>query len=213
MQTSPRRAPEHPAPRSRLPVTPGAALTRTRGLQSSGDRLGRRMRRDRTEGRQAGAWATYGHPGRDTEGQRRRAASAAPASGEPRGGSIMAHRGAWRGRPSGAQRGGTSTAWVRVSPRPHAGGPRSRRRRQETRQPSGALRLLPAAAPVICAGPHWRLVNWPKPRAAPGPPRGCNLRPRPRSPPRPRQSPHLPGPDPLSASPASCPPLPGCRVA
>lgn len=31
---------EHPAPESRLTATPGAALTRTRGLRSSRDRLG-----------------------------------------------------------------------------------------------------------------------------------------------------------------------------
>lgn len=113
----------------------------------------------------------------------------------------MAHCGACS-EAAGARRGSGSL------PRPHAGGSWSRRRRQETRQPSSALRLLPAAAPVICAGPLSTLANSPKPRAAPGPQRGCNLRPRPRSPPRPSQSPHLPGPDPPLRQPCFPPPTP-----
>lgn len=149
------------------------------------------------KGGRQGRGATYGHPGRDIEGQRRRAASAAPASGEPRSGSWLTAgpggagpSGAERSEAAGARRGSGSL------PRPHAGGFWSRRRGQETRQPSSALRLLPSAEPVICARPLSRLANSPKPRAAPGPPRGCNLRPRPRSPPGPSQSPHLPGQDP-----------------
>lgn len=148
------------------------------------------------KGGRQGLWATYGHPGRDTEGQRRRAASAAPASGEPRGGSWLTAGpgGAGPGRSAARrQEHGVGPGLYRALMQE---APRSRRRRQETRQPSSALRLLCAAAPVICARLYSRLENSPKPRAAPGPPRGCNLRPRPRSPPGPRQSPHLPGPDP-----------------
>lgn len=119
----------------------------------------------------------------------------------------MAHRGAWqslaRAKRSEAAEHGAGPGSL---PRPHAGGPRGRRKRHETRQPSSALRLLPAEAPVICARLLQRLANLPKPRAAPSPPRGCNLRPRPRSPPRPDQSPHLPRPDSPLMSPASRPP-------
>lgn len=110
----------------------------------------------------------------------------------------MAHRGAWlsraraeRSEAAGAQRGSGSL------PRPHAGGPWSRRKR-ETRQPSSALRLLPAAAPVICARPLSRLENSPKPRAAPCPPLGCNL-----SPPPPEPAWSLPVPAPAQAGPPS----------
>lgn len=45
----------HPSPKSRRAVTPGAALTRTRRLQSGRGRGGR-VRKDGTEGWQAGAW-------------------------------------------------------------------------------------------------------------------------------------------------------------
>lgn len=67
----------------------------------------RRMRRGSTEGRQAGAGATYGHPGRDTAGQRRRAASAAPASGEPRGGSWLTAGPGGAGRAERSEAAGT----------------------------------------------------------------------------------------------------------
>lgn len=108
--------------------------------------------------------------------------------------------------PGEAQRGGRARSGSGSLPCPHAGGPRFRRKRQETRQPSSSLRLLPEEAPVICARSLLRLANWPKPRAAPSPPRGCNLSPRPRSPPRRDQSPHLPRPDSPLVSPASRPP-------
>lgn len=120
--------------------------------------------------------------------QHQRLGSPEADHGSPRGLAEPAR--AERSEAAGARRGSGSL------PRPHAGGLWSRRRRQETRQPSSALRLLPSAEPVICARPASRLANSPKPRAAPGPPRGCNLRPRPRSRPGPSQSPHLPGPDP-----------------
>lgn len=100
--------------------------------------------------------------------------------------------------PGGAQRGGRSTAWVRVSTAPscrrpseqeeEAGDPAAQQRSASSSR-RGARYMRPALS---------RLANSPKPRAAPGPPRGCNLRPRPRSPPGPSQSPHLPGPEPPS---------------
>lgn len=108
--------------------------------------------------------------------------------------------------PGEAQRGGRARSGSGSLPCPHAGGPRFRRKRQETRQPSSSLRLLPAEAPVICARSLLRLANRPKPRAAPSPLRGCNLSPRPRSPPRRDQSPHLPRPDSPLVSSASRPP-------
>lgn len=120
---------------------------------------------------------------------------------------IMAHRGGLaEPGPGEAQRGGRARSGSGSLPCPHAGGPRFRRKRQETRQPSSSLRLLPAEAPVISARSLLRLANWPKPRAAPSPPQGCNLSPRPRSPPRRDQSPHLPRPDSPLVSPAPRPP-------
>lgn len=74
--------------------------------------------------------------------------------------------------PGEAQRGGRARSGSGSLPRPHAGGPRGRRKRQETRQPCSALRLLPAEAPVICARSLQRLAKRPKPRAAPQPPAG-----------------------------------------
>lgn len=78
--------------RPQKPLEPGpagsrAAERRVRGCGGTARKGGRQ-----------GLWATYGHPARDTEGQRRRAASAAPASGEPRGGSWLT-AGPGRARP------------------------------------------------------------------------------------------------------------------
>lgn len=80
---------EHPAPESAHCDPRSRSHPDPRAPAQQGPARSGRMRRGSTEGRRAGAWATYGHPGRDTEGQRRRAASAAPASGEPRGGSWL----------------------------------------------------------------------------------------------------------------------------
>lgn len=86
LQNSARGAPAHPALQSRRAETPGASLTRTRRLQSG--RGAECVGTAQKAGKQ-GRGTTYGHPGRDTEGQWRRAASAAPASGEPRSGSWL----------------------------------------------------------------------------------------------------------------------------
>lgn len=204
MQKSARRALGHPAPVSAR-LGPGN-LSNTDLRAPEGERAWEEDaegRHRRVAGRGGGRLTdilavTPKDSGDEQRQQHQRLGSPEADHGSPRG---LAEPG-----PGGAQRGGRSTAWVRVSTAPSCRKPVEQE--EEAGDPAAQQRSASSLrrGAVICARPLSRLANSPKPRAAPGPPRGCNLRPRPWSPPGPSQSPHLPGLDP--PSPLALPPAP-----